>query len=103
MNLTLGLRPDEYIDISPLKETGDELKQAITNAVKDTQSAILLAPLPHVLIMSWAQHLDLNPDPDMAEAYKAKDRIYIARDADGDILCVMDVVVKDPPPAQGEE
>jgi len=80
----------DYIDITPLKETGQALKQAIFNAVKDTQG-VILAPLPNVLIMTKAQYDELDPDPEMQKAYKSKDRIYITP------LNAMDVVVKDAP------
>lgn len=80
----------DLIDITDLKETGEALKQAIFNAVKDTQG-ILLAPLPNVLLMTKAQYDDLDPNPEMVKAYKSKDRIYVTP------LNAMDIVVKDAP------
>lgn len=100
MNPTLGLRSDEYIDITPEREVDREkLRAIIFNAVKDTQSAVLLAPLPHLLVMTKAQYDILDPDPDDPEvddpyivaAYRSKDRIYLTP------LNAMDIVVKDAP------
>lgn len=87
----------DTIDITPLKETGLELRQAIYNAVQDTQSAVLLTPLPNILIMTFAQYENLDPYGDMVGAYQSKQRIYITRHEDGKPLNAMDVVVKDPP------
>lgn len=77
------------LDITSLTERGEALKQAIFNAVKDTQ-AIIMAPLPNELIMTAAQYEDQDPLGDMAQAYKSKDRVYITP------LNAMDIVVKDP-------
>lgn len=102
---TIGLRPDEYIDISAERETNPtKLQEVICNAVKDTQPGFMMVPLPHMLIMTARQYVILDPYDDMVGAYKAKERVYITRDR-GDILNAMDVVVKDPenlPPIDGD-
>jgi len=86
------------LDVSDLRERGEELKQAIFNAVKDTQG-IIMSPLPNVLIMTAEQYMDQDPNPEMMPAYKSKDRLFITP------LNAMDVVVKDPEnfPPEDEE
>jgi hypothetical protein len=79
----------DTIDITPLTQTGMELQQAIFDAVKDTQGAIM-TPLPNVLVMSAEQFQDQDPLGGMIMAYKSKDRVYITP------YNAMDIVVKDP-------
>lgn len=78
---------DKVLDITPLRETGEELVRAIYNAVRDTQVPIM-TQLPNILLMTAAQYKDL--DHHMINAYKSKDRVYMTP------LNAMDVVVKDP-------
>lgn len=81
----------DTLDITPLKETGLALKQAILNAVKDTQSAVLLTPLPNKLVMTAKQFAELDPLGGMQMAYQSEERIYMTP------LNAMDVVIKDAP------
>jgi len=75
------------IDISGITKTGDELKQEILNAVKDTQG-VLMMELPDQLIMTKEQFEELQPDPDMQQMYESKDFLFYTP------LNVMEVWVK---------
>ncbi len=89
------MKSSEYIDITPLgKMTAEELHTAITNAVRDTQSAVLLTPLPSYLIIRTDQFELLAPSPDMQQMYGSKDFVYITE------LNAMEVRVKDGEAAQ---
>lgn len=82
------------LDISDLKERGEALREAIFNAVKDTQS-IVVKPLPNVLVMTKDQFDDQLPFDEMVvpdgvvDRYKPKDHLWITP------INAMDVVVKD--------
>ncbi len=84
------------LDVSMLKERGEALKEAIYNAVKDTQS-LIAKPLPNVLIMTKEQFDDLFalelaemiiPDGEV-DHYKPKDHLWLTP------MNIMDIVVKD--------
>lgn len=51
------------LDIRDFKETGEKLKEAINNAVKDTQRVIVRA-MPDKLIMTPKQYDDLSTRPE---------------------------------------
>lgn len=77
------------IDITPLRETGDELRKAINNAVYDMTSTVFNPNnVPNQIIMTQEQYDDLNPDMDVL--YESNDRIYVTP------TNAMEVVVKKP-------
>lgn len=54
------------LDIRDWKEKGNELKKAITQAVKDTQR-VLITTLPDRIIMSKKQYKDLTGSPELMQ------------------------------------
>lgn len=82
------------IDIRDWKEKGEELKTAITNAVKETQSVIIRA-LPDKLIMTEDQYNDLSGAPEMLPMHdangKSTQQFFLYRTEHN----VMEIEVKD--------
>lgn len=66
------------LDIQDLKQGGDELKQAIVKAVKDTQ-LYLTRPLPDLLIMTREQYEELEDDPQMVGLKDWQSRMYVTQ------------------------
>lgn len=75
------------LDITPLKEKGDELKKMIIEGVKDTQR-IIIQELPSELLMTKEQFNDLQSDPMMQNMFQSNEYLYQTP------LNVMEVVVK---------
>lgn len=75
------------IDIRDWKQTGAELKAAIEQAVKDTQS-VIIRELPHIIVMTGMQYDDLQDDPEMRGFWTDQSRVYSTQ------YNVMEVVIK---------
>ena len=63
------------LDITGINKTGEELRQAILDGVKDTQGALMME-LPDQLIMTREQFNELQPDPELQQMYQSKDFLY---------------------------
>jgi len=77
----------KVLDITPLKEKGDDLKKMIIQGVKDTQKYVV-QQLPNELLMTKAQYKMLQQDKSMMHAHESEDHLYMTPDA------VMEVRVK---------
>ncbi len=75
-NANLNIRPSDILDIRHLTETGDELKKKILVMIDDTQSPLLITPLPNLLVMTGRQYDQMQTDPDMLGRY-SESRIYV--------------------------
>lgn len=86
------------LDIRSFKETGDDLRQAIVDAVKATQATIIRA-LPDRLRMTIKQYNDLAGTPEMQQVYDQTGEklqgffLYKTVDKKGKTLNVMEVEV----------
>lgn len=68
---------DNVLDMTKFDELSkDQLKEAILDGVKNTQSEALLMPLPDTLIIRQDQYDLLQDDPDLQNMYQSKDRLY---------------------------
>jgi len=78
----------QTIDIRDWKQTGDELKREIDEAVKSTQS-VVIRPLPNKLVMTGPQYDMLQADPEMRGFWTSQERVYITP------YNAMDVVIQE--------
>ena len=78
----------QTIDIRDWKEVGEDLKQAIEQAVKNTQ-AVIIRELPHTIVMTGKQYDMLQTDPEMRGFWTDQQRVYVTTQN------AMDVIIKE--------
>lgn len=75
----------QTIDIRDWRQTGQELKTAIWQAVKDTQ-LFVVRPLPNELVMTGDQYDMLQDDPEMQGMWQSQQRVYVTPDNAMDVI-----------------
>lgn len=76
------------LDITEFKQTGEDLKREIANAVESTQS-VLIQELPSEILMTAEQFKALSDDPDMLPMQGTTGKIWLTKHN------VMEITVKE--------